>query len=207
MFTKKDSNGAVMKNVDLLSVMQEIVDKNTQSFKSDFQIDRKTLQTAAEMVKQGAKKLHYIWITRKCGTWLLEEPRVMISGSAENSTLLYYEDMGDENPHVTAITITGKEGDHPVGEIYSMKYTDYCDYIKAHGVPIDGYEASYEKGSMRVKKMAYIVSEDSELGKLKSISPMPNDMAMLEEQLAKVKQERQGYAKKTREAFVRAATN
>lgn len=52
---------------ELVPIMRKHVDKEVRSYQSDFQIDVERLVSDSD---EGAS-YEYVWITRKCGTWLI----------------------------------------------------------------------------------------------------------------------------------------
>ncbi|MCI9620880.1 MAG: hypothetical protein HFG85_13165, partial [Dorea sp.] len=82
-------------NVDILEFMERVVEKHTQFYKSDFQIDKETLRRVADRQEQQEKT--FIWLCRTHGTWCLLERNVFLKDTSEYITFNYYAEQSTES--------------------------------------------------------------------------------------------------------------
>ena len=82
--------------VDLLDNLEKIMKKNTKSYQSDFAYDREDLEEAAARADTvPLRERTYLWMSRHCGTWCLEEKRVFLKPTSAHHIWTYYgEDTG-----------------------------------------------------------------------------------------------------------------
>ena len=66
---------ACFRNVDVLETLQKIMEHNTSFFQTDFAYDREMLREAAG--DRNAPR-HFLWMSRKGGTWCFPERSVHI---------------------------------------------------------------------------------------------------------------------------------
>ena len=72
---------AILKNVDIIDVLQQITDNNTSNYNSDFEYDKQIL------IGGSSDNTGYFWMSRNSGTWLfpnvifiLQQPLLIILG-------------------------------------------------------------------------------------------------------------------------------
>lgn len=164
----------VLKNVDVIATLRAIMDANTESYKSDFDYDAKTLKTVAKNPE--CKNRTFFWMSRNCGTWLFKEYDIFLKTSAAyNTWLCYYEqDMGEHPVAVNVVVDCYKDG-IVWGDIYLLNFSRICGDIKKSAVSADYTDIAYEKGIVRVPVSKSIVPEHPKYGKFVSYQVIPND--------------------------------
>ena len=82
-------------NVDIIAELQKLVDSHVDSYKEDFDIDKRIIRCAAESKEPEDKVL--MWFCRPHGTHCLRENQVFIQGTRDHNTYRFYaEQTSDE---------------------------------------------------------------------------------------------------------------
>ena len=71
-------------DVDIIAELQKLVDSHVDSFKEDFDIDKRIIRRAAESQNPEDKTL--MWFCRPHGTHCLNENQVFIQGTRDHNT-------------------------------------------------------------------------------------------------------------------------
>lgn len=74
-------------DVDIIAELQKLVDSHVDSYKEDFDIDKRIIRRAAESQNPEDKTL--MWFCRPHGTHCLNENQVFIQGTRDHNTLYY----------------------------------------------------------------------------------------------------------------------
>lgn len=132
-----------MKKIDVLAFLEQVVQRNTQHYQSDFDYDRRTLTRAAQ--EQNMEDRVFCWMSRPSGTWCVKEREVFLRGSGAHSIWTYY---AEEPEHIEAyrITITGIEGGTIMGAVYPLNYQEQVRRVQAHSLPATAITLQYESG-------------------------------------------------------------
>ena len=178
-----------LENVDLFEVLGNVVNENTEYYKSDFEHDKRFLANAAH--KENPEDKFFYWLSRSHGTHLLGEREVFIKDSPENTTFLYWNDVNNESIRAYAVTVTGEADGKIIGNVYDIDYPQLCEYIKENAAVADNKTMYYQNGSIEVAANNYdnIVSH-AEYGRYVGYELIPNDPEYLKEMLKKVRTER-----------------
>ena len=75
-------------DVDIVAELQKLVDGHVDSYKEDFNIDKRIIRRAAESQNPEDKTL--MWFCRPHGTHCLNENQVFIQGTRDHNTCLLY---------------------------------------------------------------------------------------------------------------------
>lgn len=112
-----------MWNVDLADTMREIAKEHIQLYKEDVNKDIEQLKT------EGVST--YLWMCRKCGSWLLKESEAGVKDSSARSILTHYEEQGLASDILLyRLIVTWRNGQRVTGNIFSLDYEEYCRHIK-----------------------------------------------------------------------------
>lgn len=168
--------------IDLLDSLEKIMKKNTQSYQSDFAYDRKDLEEAA--AKADALPLRertYLWMSRRCGTWCLEEGRVFLKPTGAHHIWAYYGDGNSERILAYAVEVTGLEDGKVIGNLYPLDYREHVELVEKTSVPVEKVKVVFEKGEYYQDIDERIHKEDYRLfGKFLYSEYVPNDSGTLE---------------------------
>ena len=80
----------MQKEIDLLSFLSRVTEKNTKHYRSDFLYDSRKLQEAAQAAAPEERR--FFWMSRPSGTWCVLEREVFIRGSSAHNIWTYYAD-------------------------------------------------------------------------------------------------------------------
>ena len=75
-------------DVDIITELQKLVDSHVDSYKEDFDIDKRIIRRAAESRNPEDKTL--MWFCRPHGTHCLNENQVFIQGTRDHNTFRFY---------------------------------------------------------------------------------------------------------------------
>ena len=75
-------------DVDIIAELQKLVDSHVDSYKEDFDIDKRIIRRAAESQNPEDKTL--MWFCRPHGTHCLNENQVFIQGTRDHNTFRFY---------------------------------------------------------------------------------------------------------------------
>lgn len=75
-------------NVGIIAELQKLVDSHVDSYKEDFDIDKRIIRCAAESKEPEDKVL--MWFCRPHGTHCLRENQVFIQGTKDHNTYRFY---------------------------------------------------------------------------------------------------------------------
>lgn len=185
-------------DVDILSVLEVVVEKNTTMHKEDFNgnnsyCDTAIFTEAAENSGAPSEERTFLWISREHGTNSVLERRMLIKDTAANSICQYYA-APDFNKKVVAyiVEITGlSDTGRPVGNLYPIdNYPAYAARIAKAAVQSDTIRLTYEKGELFQPAEKPRNYNNDELGKLMAIEAIPNDPRELETALQEEREQR-----------------
>lgn len=175
-------------NVDILEFMGKVVEKHTQYYQSDFQIDEEILRKAAVSGKQQDKT--FVWLCRTHGTWCLLERNVFLKGTRENSTFSFYMEQTREPVLAFVVEITSDVQNSITGNVYALDYAEYYKHVQSVSFNAETVLVQYEHGC-RVRKADERIDgyPDTEYGRLVSVQYQPDSEEALIELLQRERQE------------------
>ena len=174
-------------NVDILSTLHDIMLKNTESYRSDFELDKIVIKKYAKSNKSEDKTL--LWLSRRCGTYTFRERDVFIYDTPQYITWEYYGEHEYEHVIAYAVELTGIDQNGRIcGNIYELDYPEHIKHVAKEAVRGDTVVIHYEKGDriQSVKKRVY-GWPDPELGEFVFFEVIPSEPEKLEVVLAKEK--------------------
>lgn len=133
-------------DVDIINALGAVMERNTKSYKTDFDYDKTRLLEAAASPNPEDKSL--IWMSRANGTWCFNERDSMIAGTEANITWLHYDGAG-ESVLDFSVVILGEKGGRPVGNLYQIDYDQHLQLLKRAALPIEAVAVSFENSSER----------------------------------------------------------
>lgn len=178
--------------IDLLENLEKIMNKNTRSYQSDFEVDKEILMDAA--IKADTLPLRertYLWMSRPCGTWSLLERHVYLEPAHAHCIWEYYADATSQKILAYAVEVTGLQNKKVMGNLYELDYRKHAEFVKKASIPADRVRLIYEKGERIQDKEKRICRDDDKiLGKFQYSAYVPNDSKKLEFVLCRVQNER-----------------
>jgi len=131
-------------DVDIIDALGAIMERNTKSYKTDFEYDKTRLLEAAASTDPEDKAL--IWMSRTNGTWCFIERDSLIAGTEANITWLNYDGAGESVLDFSVIILGEKDG-RPVGNLYQLDYGQHLQLLKRGALPIEAVALNFEDGS------------------------------------------------------------
>ncbi len=135
------------KKVGIEYVLDRVLNDNTKSHQSDFDLDKRILINAMESDRQEDK--HLLWLSRKNGTHCLKEKEVLLKGTPAYHTWLHWADTArNETFKAFAIYITGSVDGRPNGTVYELDYFKHAEMIKQSAMETDTKVIVFENGDV-----------------------------------------------------------
>ena len=168
-----------IKSSDLLSNMEAVMKHNTKYYRSDFEIDKKILEEAAESPVKAGQTL--LWLSRTHGTHCFKERDVFLKNSCAYHTWLYYAEQTHEHVLAYVVEITGVFDGKLTGSLYHLDYEMHCRHVIETAVPVDHVKIIYKHGCRIVPAGRHIsVHTDSRMGEVVHLEEYPKDLDMFE---------------------------
>lgn len=168
--------------VDLLENLEKIMKKNTKSYQSDFAYDREDLEKAAAKADTvPLRERTYLWMSRRCGTWCLEEKGVFLKPTSAHHIWTYYGEDTGQKILAYAVEVTGIVDGKVMGNLYPINYREHVELVKRVSLPADRLRLVYEKGERFQDSDKQVSKEaDQTLGRFLYSEYVPNDSSALE---------------------------
>jgi hypothetical protein len=115
-------------NVDIVKFLGDIVDTNTESYKSDFQYDLDIFKNAA-LYPNGINN-YLVWLSRRHGTECFTEWDIYLRESHAHTAWMYY---ATEQSSILAyaLEIKGIMQGVIIGDIHELDYIKHVEHVKA----------------------------------------------------------------------------
>ena len=133
----------MQKEIDLLSFLSRVTEKNTKHYRSDFLYDSGKLQEAAQAA--APEERCFFWMSRPSGTWCVLEREVFICGSNAHSIWTYYADE-PEGIMAYRVNVIGEKNGIVVGTVHPLNYREQVRRVLAHTIPATSVTLRYESG-------------------------------------------------------------
>ena len=179
-------------DVDIVVELQKLVDSHVDSYKEDFDIDKRIIRRAAESQNPEDKTL--MWFCRPHGTHCLNENQVFIQGTRDHNTFRFYaEQTYDECIARVIIPKTVKRG-KVFGDVFEINYREQAANVAQNSVAPDHDRLTFADGY--VLDAPFRGSFDAamalvgEHGGVKIHQTLPKDAEALAEVLSKQKTRR-----------------
>ena len=124
----------VQRKIDVLSFLSHVVQSNTEFYKSDFSYDIAVLQNAAR--EHGMTNRSFLWMSRRSGTWCLNERDVFLRDTGAFSTWTYYETAA-AGIQAYRIAVTGCQEGTVIGDIFPLNYTEHVRRVKQNAATVN----------------------------------------------------------------------
>lgn len=125
-------------NIDIPDAMERIVSAVVVYYQSDYyDYDAHTIRAA--MQKPAIEDRRFIWLPRRCGTWLFRERDVM-TGVAERHTFnFYYEnyDDGGAVPFCLELYPDNTDPEHAWGDLFALDYGKEYGWLRNYTLMAD----------------------------------------------------------------------
>lgn len=179
-------------NVDIIAELQKLVDSHVDSYKEDFDIDKRIIRCAAESKEPEDKVL--MWFCRPHGTHCLRENQVFIQGTRDHNTYRFYAEQTRDECVARVIVPKEVRKGKVYGEVFEVNYREQAANAVRKAVEpafdrlifADGYELEAPQRSSFQQAMALV----GEHGAVSSYLAIPKDPEALAEVLASQKKAR-----------------
>lgn len=179
-------------NVDIIAELQKLVDSHVDSYKEDFDIDKRIIRCAAESKEPEDKVL--MWFCRPCGTHCLRENQVFIQGTRDHNTYRFYAEQTRDEYIARVIVPKEVRKGKVYGDMFEVNYREQAANVAQNSVApdhdrltfADGYMLDAPCRSSFDAAMALV----GEHGGVKTHRTLPKDADALAEVLTKQKSRR-----------------
>ena len=179
-------------NVDIIAELQKLVDSHVDSFKEDFDIDKRIIRCAAESKEPEDKVL--MWFCRPHGTHCLRENQVFIQGTRDHNTYRFYAEQTRDECVARVIVPKEVRKGKVYGDVFEVNYREQATNVAQNSVApdhdrltfADGYMLDAPCRSSFDAAMALV----GEHGSVKTHRTLPKDADALAEVLTKQKSRR-----------------
>jgi hypothetical protein len=134
-------------NCDILTILEEAVERNTKAYKGDLEYDKALLRMAAK--EPDGENNRFLWLSRKNGTVCLLEREVYIKESGAHEIWQYYANKKheDEKFIAYAVEVTGIANGRVVGNLHEFDYLMHVEAVKKTNFISAGIEVQFEDGT------------------------------------------------------------
>ena len=179
-------------DVDIVAELQKLVDDHVDSYKEDFDIDKRIIRRAAESRSPEDKTL--MWFCRPHGTHCLNENQVFIQGTRDHNTFRFYAEQTYDECVARVIVPKAVKRGKVFGDVFEINYREQAANVAQNSVApdhdrltfADGYVLDSPCRSSFDAAMALV----GEHGGVKTHQTLPKDADALAEVLSKQKSRR-----------------
>lgn len=161
-------------NVDVIASLEAVMKQNTAFYQSDFDIDRRILQEAAD--RSGDTDRRLLWFSRPSGTCCFRERDVFLKDTRQHNTWRFYGEQTRDTVLAYLVELTGTERGKINGNLYVLDYPQHFREVAEKSIPADNYTLIYEHGERDIPAGQYFDGNpDPQLGKFERFEAQPND--------------------------------
>ena len=180
-------------NVDVIASLEAVMKQNTAFYQSDFDIDRRILQEAAD--RSGDTDRRLLWFSRPSGTGCVRERDVFLKDTRQHNAWRFYGEQTRDTVLAYLVELTGTERGKIKGNLYELDYPQHFREVAEKSIPADNYTLIYEHGERDIPAGQYFDGNpDPQLGKFERFEAQPNDPEALKDLLREQHKSRQQLA-------------
>ena len=176
-------------NVDIIAELQKLVDSHVDSYKEDFDIDKRIIRCAAESKEPEDKVL--MWFCRPHGTHCLREDQVFIQGTRDHNTFRFYAEQTHDECIARVIVPKAVKRGKVFGDVFEINYCEQAANVAQNSVAPDHDRLTFADGYMldapRRSSFDAAMALVGEHGSVKIHQTLPKDAEALAEVLSKQK--------------------
>ena len=193
-------------NVDVIASLEAVMKQNTAFYQSDFDIDRRILQEAAD--RSGDTDRRLLWFSRPSGTCCFRERDVFLKDTRQHNTWRFYGEQTRDTVLAYLVELTGTERGKIKGNLYVLDYPQHFREVAEKSIPADNYTLIYEHGERDIPAGQYFDGNpDPQLGKFERFEAQPNDPEASKDLLREQHKSRQQLASGDFKAHIAALHN
>ena len=179
-------------DVDIVAELQKLVDSRVDSYKEDFDIDKRIIRRAAESRNPEDKTL--MWFCRPHGTHCLNENQVFIQGTRDHNTFRFYAEQTYDECVARVIVPKAVKRGKVFGDVFEISYREQAANVAQNSVAPDHDRLTFADGYVldapcRSSFDAAMILV-GEHGGVKTHQTLPKDADALAEVLSKQKSRR-----------------
>ena len=179
-------------NVDIIAELQKLVDSHVDSYKEDFDIDKRIIRCAAESKEPEDKVL--MWFCRPHGTHCLRENQVFIQGTRDHNTYRFYAEQTHDECIARVIVPKEVRKGKVYGDVFEVNYREQAAIVTQNSVAPDHDRLTFADGYMLDapcrNSFDAAMALVGEHGSVKTHQTLPKDADALAEVLTKQKSRR-----------------
>lgn len=131
------------KEISLIAFLDEVVSRNTQHYRKDFELDAQKLRDALNSPYMDERIFYFM--SRPNGTWCILERDAFLRDSDGYKIWTHYADMPD-GIEAYRVTITGRRGTAPMGYVVKLNYREQVQRVIKAAMPVDAVELTFYTG-------------------------------------------------------------
>ena len=135
-------------DVDIIAELQKLVDSHVDSYKEDFDIDKRIIRRAAESHNHEDKTL--MWFCRPHGTHCLNENQVFIQGTRDHNTFRFYAEQTYDECIARVIVPKAVKHGKVFGDVFEINYREQAANVAQNSVAPDHDRLTFEIGRAHV---------------------------------------------------------
>jgi len=134
-------------NVDVLASLEAVMRRHTESYQSDFQIDKEIIRKAAQSTETEDKTL--LWMSRPGGTYCFKERDVFLRDTGAHNSWRFYHEQTKDKVLAYTVEISGWKGDKVVGNLYELDYPEHAAHVRRAALPVSSVLITLDDGQTR----------------------------------------------------------
>ena len=131
-------------DVDIIAELQKLVDRHVDSYKEDFDIDKRIIRRAAESRNPEDKTL--MWFCRPHGTHCLNENQVFIQGTRDHNTFRFYAEQTYDECTARVIVPKAVKRGKVFGDVFEINYREQAANVAQNSVAPDHDRLTFADG-------------------------------------------------------------
>ena len=131
-------------DVDIVAELQKLVDSHVDSYKEDFDIDKRIIRRAAESPNPEEKTL--MWFCRPHGTHCLNENQVFIQGTRDHNTFRFYAEQTYDECIARVIVPKSVKRGKVFGDVFEINYREQAANVAQNAVAPDHDRLTFADG-------------------------------------------------------------
>lgn len=170
------------KPIDLIPFLDDIVQRNTESYQTDFRYDLERLKDAVHAADPEDRTFY--WMSRPHGTWCVLERDAFLRESDGHIIWTHYAD-APAGIIAYRVTVTGQGDAGPVGEAVRLEYPAQAKRVAQKALPVSHVELTFLSGDQMTLPLAQYRGNREHLfheyGMIRHFRYCPRDEAELAE--------------------------
>ena len=131
-------------DIDIVAELQKLVDSHVDSYKEDFDIDKRIILRAAESQNPEDKTL--MWFCRPHGTHCLNENQVFIQGTRDHNTFRFYAEQTYDECIARVIIPKAVKRGKVFGDVFEINYREQAANVAQNAVAPDHDRLTFADG-------------------------------------------------------------